>query len=124
MKLKKYLALGLAAIGLVHIVAIFIAIFTSIIAGKLESLAESGEMELTYMSLMCGALLILSGMIIFMLADKQKEASFLSKPLLLTEIVLVIDGILAVSMMPENPCAWVILLLALPLPFIGHKSKK
>ncbi|MDO4497461.1 MAG: hypothetical protein Q4B58_06515 [Bacteroidales bacterium] len=120
MKTKKYLAIGLAVMGLVHIAATF----TPVIAGKLEPLAESGQLAFTYMSLMCGALLVLGGMIIFMLADKLKEASFLSKPIRLTEAILVIDGILAACMMPANPCAWVILLLALPLPFIGYKSKK
>lgn len=117
MKLKKYLAMGLVVMGLVHIAATFMPV----IASKLEPLAESGQRAFTYMSLMCGTLLVLGGMIIVMLADKVKEASFLRKPILLTEAILVIDAILAVSMMYSNPCAWIILLLALPLSFIGNK---
>ena len=117
MKLKKYLAIGVAAMGLIHIAATF----TPVIAGKLEVLSESGQRAFTYMSLMCGALLVLGGMIVFLLADKEKEASFVHKPLLLTEVILIIDAILAVSMMTSNPCAWVILLLALPLLFIDSK---
>lgn len=120
MKIKKYLAIGLTVMGLVHIVATP----TSIIAGKLEPLAESGRFAFTYMSLMCGALLVLGGIIISMLADKQKETPFLTKPLRLTEAFLVTDGILAACMMPANPCAWAILILALPLPFVGYKSQK
>ena len=59
MKLKKCLAMGLAVMGLVHI----IATFTPVIAGKLEPLAETGQRAFIYMSLMCGALLVLGGMI-------------------------------------------------------------
>lgn len=120
MKLKKYLALGIALMGLVHIAATF----TPVIAGKLQPLALPAQHAFTYMSLMCGGLLIMGGLLITMLAGKQSEATFLKRPLCLIEGILVIDGILAAIMMPANPCAWVILVLALPLPFLGYKKEQ
>ena len=117
-KLRKSLAMGIAVMGLVHIVATF----TPVIAGQLAPLTTAGQQAFTYMSLMCGALLILGGLLIFMLSDKQQEAPFLRKPLRLIEAVLVIDGILAVCLMPTNPCAWIIQCLVLPLPFTNNQQ--
>lgn len=111
MKLKKYLALGLALMGLVHIAATF----TPVIAGKLEALDMGAQRAFLYMSLMCGALLLLGGMILYLLLDKKPQTPFLKRPLLLVELILALDGILAAVMMPTNPCAWVILVLSLAL---------
>ncbi len=110
-KLTKLLAYGLIAMGVVHI----IATFTPVIVGKLEPLNESGRLAFTYMSLMCGTMLVLGGAVVTMLTDKVREHSFLRQPYILTMSLLAIDGILATCMMPHNPCAWVILVLALPL---------
>jgi len=110
-KITKALAYGLMAMGVVHI----IATFTPVIAGKLEPLNESGRLAFTYMSLMCGMMLVLGGSVVSMLADRVKEYKFLRRPYIFTILLLAIDGILAACMMPHNPCAWVILVLALPL---------
>lgn len=110
-KITKALAYGLMAMGIVHI----IATFTPVIAGKLEPLNESVRLAFTYMSLMCGMMLVLGGSVVSMLTDRVKEYQFLRRPYLLTILLLAIDGILAACMMPHNPCAWVILVLALPL---------
>jgi len=110
-KITKVLAYGLTAMGVVHI----IATFTPVIAGKLEPLNESGRLAFTYMSLMCGTMLVLGGAVVSMLTDKVKEHPFVRKPYILTIFLLAIDGVLAAFMMPHNPCAWVILVLALPL---------
>jgi len=110
-KVTKALAFGLMAMGVVHV----IATFTPVIAGKLEPLNESGKLAFTYMSLMCGMMLVLGGSVVSMLVDKVKEHPFLRKPYNLTILLLAIDGIMAACMMPHNPCAWVILVLALPL---------
>lgn len=97
--------------GLVHI----IATYTPVIAGKLEPLDEGGRLAFTYMSLMCGMMLVLGGSVVTLLVDKVKEHRFVRRPYMLTLLLLAIDGILAACMMPHNPCAWVILVLALPL---------
>jgi len=116
--ITKALAYGLVAMGIVHI----IATFTPIIAGKLEPLNESGRMAFTYMSLMCGMMLVLGGSIVSMLADKVKEHPFLRRPYILALLLLAVDGIMAACMMPHNPCAWVILVLALPLFVISIRK--
>jgi len=110
-KITKGLSYGLIAMGVVHI----IATFTPVIAGKLEPLNESGRLAFTYMSLMCGMMLVLGGSVVSMLADRVKEYKFLRRLYIFTILLLAIDGILAACMMPHNPCAWVILVLALPL---------
>ena len=97
--------------GLVHI----ITTFTPVIAGKLESLNESSRLAFTYMSLMCGALLILGGSIVCILDDKVQVHKFLRRPYILTILMLAIDGVLAFVMMPHNPCAWIIMVLAVTL---------
>ena len=77
--------------------------------------AEGMQRACIYFSLMCGAMLILGGSIVHMLCGKAKEHPFLRTPLLLTYIILVVDGILAVCFMPHNPCAWVIFVLSILL---------
>jgi len=110
-KITRILAYGLIVMGLVHV----IATYTPVIAGKLEPLDESGRLAFTYMSLMCGMMLVLGGSVVTLLVDKVKEHPFVRRPYMLTLLLLAIDGILAACMMPHNPCAWVILVLALPL---------
>jgi len=110
-KITKGLSYGLIAMGVIHI----IATFTPVITGKLEPLNESGRLAFTYMSLMCGMMLVLGGSVVSMLADRVKEYKFIRRPYIFTIMLLAIDGILAACMMPHNPCAWVILVLALPL---------
>lgn len=107
------------AMGVVHI----IATFTPVIAGKLEPLNESGRLAFTYMSLMCGMMLVLGGSVVCMLTDKAKDHAFLRKPYMLSLMLLAVDGILAACMMPHNPCAWVILVFALPLLGINLKKR-
>lgn len=104
-------AYGLAVMGLVHIVATF----TPVISAKLAPLAEGMRGSVIYFSLMCGALLILGGLLTAMLASKLRDYPFLRKPYLLTIVVMALDGGLAVCQMPHNPCAWIILALSLPL---------
>lgn len=118
-KITRALAIGLVAMGVVHIVATFLPV----IAGKLEPLAESGRLAFTYMSLMCGMLLVLGGSVVAMLADKVREHAFLRRPYLLTLLLLALDGVLAACMMPHNPCAWVILALSLPLLGINLRKR-
>jgi hypothetical protein len=111
----KSLSLAIVIMGVIHIAATF----TPVIFGKLELVAESARQAFVYMSLMCGALLVSGGTTLFLLIDKVKEIPFLHRPIIITETILIVDGILAVCMMPANPCAWILLLLT--LPFICNK---
>jgi len=116
-KITKGLSIGVIAMGAVHCAATF----TPVIAGKLSALEASAQTAFLYMSLMCGALLILGGFISFMLAGKVREFNFLHKPFLFTLIVMAIDGVTAAYAMPKNPCAWAVLVLTLPLLAINIK---
>ena len=107
----KLLAIGVVVMGFVHIAATF----SPMIVDKLAPLSEGMQRACIYFSLMCGAMLILGGSIVHMLCGNAKEHRFLRTPLLLTYIILVVDGILAVCFMPHNPCAWVIFVLSILL---------
>lgn len=119
-KISKGLSAGIATMGAVHIAATF----SPVIAGKLTPLAESAQQAFIYMSLMCGAMLVICGVVAFMLAGKVEEYDFLRKPYMIILSALVVDGCLAAYCMPHNPCAWIILILALPLLAINLKMKK
>ena len=119
-KIIKSLSYGVITMGVIHI----IATFSPLIAGQLEPLSESARWAFTYMSLMCGALLILGGSVVIMLADRVKEHMFLRCPYLFTVWMLAIDGVLAAVMMPHNPCAWVIMALTVALLSGIGKNKK
>lgn len=111
LKVTKGLSIGVIAMGLLHAAATF----TPVIAGKLAPLDAGVQTAFLYMSLMCGALLILGGFLAFSLASKVREHSFLRRPFLFTLILLAVDGILAACCMPHNPCAWAVLVLTVPL---------
>lgn len=107
----KILAGSEVAMGVIHC----IATFTPVIAGGLEVLAPGKQQAVTYFSLMCGTLLMLGGTLVFLLNDKIKEYRFLQLPYKLTIGTLFLNGILAASLMPANPCAWLILALGVLL---------
>ncbi|MCQ2976087.1 MAG: hypothetical protein MJ211_14895 [Bacteroidales bacterium] len=113
------LAIGTSIIGLLHI----IATYTPVIAGKLTTLDSSVQHAFLYMSLMCGALLILGGIVTKFLNKYVDEYKFLKSPLIITLVVLAIDGILAPCFMPKNPCSWAVFLLTLPMLLINIKRK-
>lgn len=117
-KTTKLLSIGIIVMGFVHIAATF----TPMIADKLAPLNEGMQRACIYFSLMCGALLILGGSIVHMLSGKLQEHPFLRMPLLMTYSMLAIDGILAVCLMPHNPCAWVILVLCILQLAIANKE--
>ena len=104
--------------GIIHCAATF----TPVIAGKLSVLDVGAQTAFLYMSLMCGAMLILGGVISFALSDKARENASLRKPLMFTYILLAIDGIFAAYAMPHNPCAWAVLALTAPLFVINIKN--
>ncbi len=121
--IAKILSLSFILMGIIHIVATF----TPLIANKISLLPNSTQGIFIYFSLMCGALLMLSGGIIYTLAEKGLEHPFLRKPYMLTLAFLVANAVLAVVLMPHNPFAWVIFVLTTLLLFaniaIGRDNK-
>ena len=99
--------MALATMGVIHIVATF----TPLINGGLELLSPAKQQAMIYMSLMCGMLLIVCGLLIAMLHKKVKEHPFLRRPYMLIYGVLSVDGIAAVAFMPHNPFAWLVFIL-------------
>lgn len=113
-RIIRVFSIGIMLMGLIHI----IATFTPLIADKLAMLPDASKGAFTYFSLMCGALLILSGGIIYSLSGKTAEFAFVRKQCLFTLAFLDIDALLAVCYMPYNPCAWIIFALAIGLNIV------
>ena len=103
----RMIAMAIATMGVIHIAATF----TPLINGGLEVLSSAKQQAITYMSLMCGMLLIVCGLLIVMLHEKVKEHPFLRRPYFFIYGALSIDGISAVAFMPHNPFAWLVLIL-------------
>ena len=93
MKSIRIFAMALATMGVIHIVATF----TPLINGGLELLSPAKQQAMIYMSLMCGMLLIVCGLLIAMLHKKVKEHPFLRRPYMLIYGALSVDGIAAVA---------------------------
>ena len=110
-KLATFLAIAIAVMGAVHI----IATFTPLISGGLDVLPPAKQNAMTYMSLMCGALLIVCGLLVGILQSRVKEHPFLQAPCRILLIALMADGISAVSYMSHNPFAWVVFVLVISL---------
>ncbi len=106
-KLTTILAIAIAVMGVVHI----IATFTPLIGGGLEQLPLDTRKAMTYMSLMCGTLLVVCGLLVSLLHGKVHEHSFLRVPFTIIIIALVIDGIAAIGFMTHNPFAWAVAVL-------------
>lgn len=94
-------------LGLIH----DIATFTPLIQDGLECLSTGNFNAMTYMSLICGTSLILSGSLIIILLNKVKEFTWLNFPILLISCFLLLNGILSVLYMSNNPFAWLTFLL-------------
>lgn len=105
------LSIGIILMGFVHIAVTF----TPLIASKLTLLPDGAQGAFTYFSLMCGALLVLGGGVIFSLSGKIAEYPFVRKPYGIAIAILTIAGILAVFFMPHNPFAWIIFALTMGL---------
>ena len=107
----KTLAIAIIILGVIHDAATY----SPLIKGGLSCLDPGNLKAMIYMSLMCGTSLILSGIILFLLINKVELYPFLSLPLLVTGIFLVINGILSVIYMSDNPFAWIALVLNLSM---------
>ena len=113
MKYIRIIAMAVATMGIIHIAATF----TPLINGGLEVLSPQA---MTYMSLMCGMLLIVCGSLVAILHNKVKEHPFLRRPYMFIYGALSIDGISAVAFMPHNPFAWLVLILVGSLVILAH----
>lgn len=102
----RVIAMAIATMGVIHIAATF----TPLINGGLEVLSSAKQQAMTYMSLMCGMLLIVCGSLVAILHNKVKEHPFLRRPYMFIYGALSIDGISAVAFMPQNPFAWLVLI--------------
>lgn len=114
----KVVAACEAVMGFVHIASTF----TPVIAGKLEPLGETAQRAFVYMSLMCGAMLVMGGSVVCMLADKRNEHWWVERPYWLCVWLTVINGLLAVCCMPHNPCAYIVMCLAVTMAFMSMKK--
>lgn len=117
-RIIRVLSIGIMLMGLVHIVATF----TPLIASKLAILPDSAQGAFTYLSLMCGALLVLGGVVTFTLSGRVTEYAFVRVPYALTLATLFIDGMLAAYYMPLNPFAWIIFALVIGLILANVKK--
>jgi len=113
METNKLITLGTSVsvaillLGIIH----EIATFTPLIQRGLIDVSEGTFKAMIYMSLGCGALLILCGLLLYLLLKKLKEYSFLILPILVIGVFTLINGILSVYYMTDNPFAWMVLLL-------------
>lgn len=102
----RMIAMAIATMGVIHIAATF----TPLINGGLEVLSSAKQQAITYMSLMCGMLLIACGSLVAIFHNIVKEHPFLRRPYMFIYGALSIDGISAVAFMPHNPFAWLVLI--------------
>ena len=114
----RMIAMAIATMGVIHIAATF----TPLINGGLEVLSSAKQQAMTYMSLMCGMLLIVCGSLVAILHNKVKEHPFLRRPYMFIYGVLSIDGISAVAFMPHNPFAWLVLIFVGSLVILATYS--
>lgn len=93
--------------GFIHIGATF----SPLIGGKLACLDGGTYNAMIYMSLMCGMLLIVLGGYVLWAENKIAEFPKLKSTIQVASMLLLINGILAVTLMFHNPFAWALGLL-------------
>ncbi len=116
----KPVAIATLVLGIIHVTATF----TPLIQEGMACMDLGSIKAMTYMSLMCGGFLVLSGLILFMLLKKLGQFLFLILPILAISIFDGIGGILAVYYMFDNPFAWITLLLGLFMLLIAIMLKQ
>lgn len=118
--ISTILSIAIVCMGVIH----EIATFTPLIQDGLESLSKSNFYVMMYMSLVCGASLILSGWLLLLLLKKNETHTFLSFPILLISIFVLINGIASIILMADNPFAWIVFGLGLSITGITIKQRK
>lgn len=116
----KILSVIIMCIGTIHEVATY----TPLIQDGLECLSEDNHKAMMYMSLMCGASLILSGGLLLLLLKKIEIYSFLACPILVISVFVLMNGILSIIFMFENPFAWMVFALGLTITVVSLKLRK
>ena len=101
---SKILSIAIVCLGVIH----EIATFTPLVQDGLECLSRSDFNSVIYMSLMCGASLVLSGWLLLLLLPKNVTHAFLVYPILLISIFVLI-----------NPFAWLVLVSGLLITIIS-----
>ena len=114
-KLIKILAGCVSLMGCIHIYATF----TPLINDGLDALSPAKQNAVTYMSLMCGTLLVLCGVSVIVLSSRIKR-EYIQRMVSATALV---GGILAVDYMPQNPFAWMIMAISTTLAITLFASK-
>lgn len=112
---SKILSIMIVCLGVIH----EIATFTPLVQDGLECLSRSDFNSVIYMSLMCGASLVLSGWLLLLLLPKNVTHTFLAYPILLISISVLINGIVSVVFMVDNPFAWFVLVSGLLITIIS-----
>ncbi len=118
--LGKITVVGILIMGLIHT----IATFTPFVQEGLTCLSESDLQAMIYMTLGCGAFLILGGLLLILMLRKITQYSFLYPLILVTSILLFLGGILAIYYMSDNPFAWIICALCTIMLIITLIIKK
>lgn len=118
-RIAQILSAAIALMGVVHIVATF----TPLIDGKLKPLDHQPHMSFLYMSVMCGMLIVLCGVLAFFLQTKIKDDVCMMRIYVIIVSALSVAGILAVCFMPANPFAIVLLCLTLSLAIASFVAK-
>ena len=116
----KSLAIAIALLGIIH----NIATFTPLVREGLDCLSIDEMRLVTYMSLMCGTALIVSGLVLFALLNKLEGYPILSLPILIAGGFSCFSGILSVVYMTYNPFAWLNLLLGVAMFSITLRLKR
>lgn len=119
-RISNYIAVSILIMGIIH----NIATFTPLIQEGLESLSKSNLHAMTYMSLMCGTSLILSGLLLIILLKKVEQYRFLNSTILLISCFVLLNGITAVAYMFDNLFAWIILVLGISMVGVSFRIKK
>ncbi len=113
-KIGRPIAMAVLVLGIIHNVATF----TPLITEGLACLDQMNLTAMTYMSLMCGTSLILSGALLLAMLKKTAPIYPSRVPILIVGVFLAINGILAVVYMPENPFALLALILCMAMFYI------
>lgn len=116
----KSLAIAIALLGIIHNVATF----TPLIRDGLDCLSRNELRLITYMSLMCGTALIVSGLVLFALLNKFYDYPILSTPILFAGGFSFLSGVLSVIYMTYSPFAWLNLLLGTAVFIITLRLKR
>lgn len=101
--------------GCIHIVATF----TPLINLGNGLLSPQMTSALTYMSLMCGAMLVILGILLIIIYNDQTKHVLAQRIIVGTTLI---NGVLAVDYMPHNPFAWILMTITttLSIAYFAH----